>query len=104
MNKKIEINASNEYHVLRHFQHVSKTYIQTLIGKKYSYFDFSDGKVKERIVDQDAIDEALQSQGTKFFPNIKGLSIPRELLQLIIKEFESLQPSDIKWKSKPNKR
>lgn len=42
---KVEINPTNEYHILRHYSYVDAPYIKTLIGKKYWFYDYSQKKV-----------------------------------------------------------
>ena len=92
------INATNEYHILRHYQTVSDKYTASLINKPFFYYDHNkESFIKDQINIQD-LQSALASIGTKFSSNIPGKNTPRELLKLIESHFETLKQSDqIKW-------
>jgi hypothetical protein len=96
--KKIELNPTNEYHLLRHFSNVSGDYIQGLIGQKYYYRDYQTCTYKQDQLNSKAIKEALATKGSKFFKNIKGIENPKQLLQLIQFHFDLIQKEEITWR------
>ena len=95
------INATNEYHILRHYQTVSDKYTASLVNKPFFYYDHNkESFIKDQINIQD-LQCALASIGTKFLSNIPGINTPRELLKLIESHFEILKQSEqIKWQQK----
>ncbi len=93
--KNIKINATNEFHLLRHFSSVDKEYIKSLLGQEYYYHDNETNTFKSGIISSIDIKHALQTKGSKFFDNILGIENPKRLLLIINKEFKSINK---KWK------
>lgn len=102
--KTLEINPTNEYHILRHFTDVSADYIKSLIGKEYYYFNNEHRHFHQGVIDAIAITEALETVGSKFTKNVKGIENPRELLNLMKVKFESYAEAEIEWKVKDEYR
>lgn len=83
----IEINPTNEFHVLRHFSHVDDAYKETLIGESYRYYDYARKKYRESVITEADIENALETIGTKFFEDVAGIENPRKLLELVGEKF-----------------
>lgn len=95
---KIEINPTNEFHILRHFSDVSFDYRTAVIGKPYWYYDYAQKKYCESVVTEDDIENALNAVGTKFLESVSGIENPKKLLELINEKFLVLYGEDsIKW-------
>jgi hypothetical protein len=95
---KIEINSTNEFHILRHFSNVDYDYRTTLIGKPYWYYDYVQKKYCESVITEDDIENALNTVGTKFFKGISGIENPKKLLGVINERFLVLDgKGGIKW-------
>ncbi|MBT4208906.1 nucleotidyltransferase domain-containing protein [Candidatus Woesearchaeota archaeon] len=95
---KFEINPTNEFHILRHFSFVDPEYSKTLIGQKYFYYDYSKNKFVKSIISPEDIDFALQTIGTKFFPNINGIENPKKLLNFIKEKLKlEMVNKNISW-------
>ncbi|HEC65177.1 MAG TPA: hypothetical protein ENI23_07785 [bacterium] len=95
--KRIGLNTTNEYHILRHFDYVPNTYTKGLLGKEYFYYNYSDGSFQDGEIDQETIKEALETKGSKFLRGIKQLETPREVLDLVKKRFDLLKEDEITW-------
>jgi len=86
----VEINPTNEFHLLRHFIDVSSEYRNSLIGKEYYRFNFKTQKFEKSFITPIDIDNALKTTGSKFYKNVKGIEDPQKLLKLIVSEFYKL--------------
>ena len=96
--EKFVINSTNEFHILRHYEFVDDSYKETLINKPYWYYDYSQKKYISSRISQNDVEYALETIGTKFYKNIKGIENPKKLLELIKKEFIKLISKDkIHW-------
>ncbi|MDP1760442.1 MAG: hypothetical protein Q8L01_03305 [Candidatus Woesebacteria bacterium] len=96
--KKFIINSTNEFHILRHYKFVDNSYKETLISKPYWYYDYSQKKYISSNISKNDVECALETIGTKFYENIKGIENPKKLLELIEKEFIKLISKDkIHW-------
>jgi len=92
--EKFIINSTNEFHLLRHYKFVDAAYEETLIDKPYWHFDHSQKQfVYSKILIAD-IEKALQTIGTKFDENIKGIENPKKLLEIIRNKFQELHSTD----------
>ena len=95
---KVEINPTNEFHILRHFSFVDPKYSKTLIGQKYFYYDYAKNKFVKSIISSEDIDFALQTIGTKFFSNINGIEDPKKLLKFIKEKLKpEIENKNIIW-------
>lgn len=95
---KFEINPTNEFHVLRHFSSVDSEYSKTLIGQEYFYYDYAKKQFVKSIISQKDIQSALQTMGTKFFQNIKGIENPKKLLNFIKEKLKlEIENKNISW-------
>lgn len=88
--KKFEINPTNKFHILRHFEFVEEDYKKTLINELYWYYDYSQEKFVASYISKDDIRHALETIGTKFYKNIPGIENPKKLLELIKEKFTAL--------------
>lgn len=96
--EKFIINSTNEFHILRHYEFVDNLYKETLINKPYWYYDYSQKKYILSHISQNDVKCALETIGTKFYKNIKGIENPKKLLELIKKEFVKLiSKNKINW-------
>lgn len=98
----VAANPTNEYHILRHYSHVSDEYVKGLIGQEYEYYDpATQGFVSSVITEKD-IDLAYQTRGSKFYSGVRGIENPRELITLIKKELRvRIARGDMFWMCKP---
>ena len=94
INEKPYINPSNEFHILRHFTHVSEEYKIHLIGKEYWYYDYSEEKYMLWIITKEDIGNALATIGTKFQRDIPWIDSPKEILDIIYKRIVSFIPEE----------
>jgi len=95
---KVEINATNEFHILRHFSYVDPEYSKSLIGKNYFYYDYAKNKFVKSIISSEDVQYALNTKGTKFFENIKGIENPKKLLSLIKEKLKlKIESGSISW-------
>ena len=95
---KVETNATNEFHILRHFSYVEPEYSKTLVGKNYFYYDYTKNQFVKSIISPEDIEFALQTIGTKFFENIKGIENPKKLLNLIKEKLKlKIESGSISW-------
>ncbi|MBU3923459.1 MAG: hypothetical protein KJ592_00925 [Nanoarchaeota archaeon] len=96
--KKFEINPTVEMNVLRHFGKVDSEYLKTLVGEEYSYFNHKNKRVIKSVISLKDIKAALNTKGTKFFDNVKGIENPRKLLALIKRQLEKkIHDKNIGW-------
>ncbi|EKE11787.1 MAG: hypothetical protein ACD_15C00026G0006 [uncultured bacterium] len=84
---KFQINPTNEFHILRHFEFVDDAYKKTLIGKPYWYYDYSKKKFIASHISKNDVEHALETIGTKFYKNIPGIENPKKILELIREKF-----------------
>ncbi len=102
---KLQINATTEFHVLRHFSYVDPGYAKTLIGREYFYYDHNKGKFVKSIITLDDIQDALNTKGTKFFNDVKGIENPKKLLECIKAHLEEkIKQQEVGWIQKKNRR
>lgn len=102
---KVETNATNEFHILRHFNYVDPEYLTTLIGQNYFYYDYAKNQFVKSIISSEDINFALQTIGTKFFDNIKGIENPEKLLNLIKEELKlKIENEGVDWISQEKTR
>lgn len=95
---KFEVNPTNEFHILRHFEFVDNTYKKTLINKPYWYYEYSQEKFIASHISEDDIQYALGTIGTKFYKNIPGIENPQKLLKLIKRKLAELNSDNkILW-------
>lgn len=95
---KFEINSTNEFHILRHFEFVEEDYKKTLLDKPYWYYDYPQEKFVASYISKDDIQFALETIGTKFYKNIPGIENPKKLLELIKEKFATLASnSEVNW-------
>ena len=91
--------ATNQYHLLRHYNDVSPKYANSLLGNLFSYYDYKDDDFKDSMISKEDIVNARNTIGTKFLPNIQNLETPKQLLEIIELQFELHQKSNnLKWK------
>jgi hypothetical protein len=76
-------DLETQIHLLRHFRSVSNEYLQSIIGKTYETTDFRTGAVTPNLIDQRRVDQALGTVGSKFDPNLNGMSNPKELIEFV---------------------
>jgi len=96
--KKFIINPTNEFHILRHYEFVDNSYKETLINKPYWYYDYFQKKYISSYISQNDVNYALETIGTKFYKNVKGIENPKKLLELIKNEFVKLiSKNKIHW-------
>lgn len=96
--KKFEINPTNEFHILRHFEFVKEAYKKTLINKPYWCYDYSQEKFIAARISKDDIQHALETIGTKFYKNVPGIENPKKLLELIKEKFTALESNNkVRW-------
>lgn len=98
--KSIEINPTNELHLLRHFSGVAKEYSDQLVGQEYYHYDYKLGKFKKGHISPNVIQAALETTGSKFYKDITGIENPKKLLQLIKVKFEAQK--NIHWSPTAN--
>jgi len=96
---KFQINITNQYHILRHFNYVDNQYIKNLIGKEYYYYSHNLQSFRGAEIDLKSIEDALKTKGSKFLKNIKLLETPRKLLILIKNEWDLLREKEITWQT-----
>lgn len=102
---KFEINSTNEFHILRHFEFVDDAYKKTLINKPYWYYDYSQKKYVSSYISQNDIECALETIGTKFYKNIFGIENPKKLLELIKEKFSGLvSRNEVGWNIENEKK
>jgi hypothetical protein len=101
--KTIELNTSNEFNLLRHFDIIDEAYKKSLFNKEYFYHNHLSGRFEKGIINEEAINNALKTQNSKFFRNIKGLETPKDILNLVKDKFEQFKLEEIKWKSSEKK-
>lgn len=95
---KFTINPTNEFHILRHYKYVDELYKKTLIGQPYWYYDHIQKKFLYSKITQTDIENALQTIGTKFDKDVRGIENPRKLLRLIKSSFQELSSlNKIDW-------
>jgi hypothetical protein len=80
--KKLEINPTTEFHVLRHFQDVSAEYKHSLIAKSYHFFNHTFGKFESSVINELLIEHALQTIGGKFNLSTSKYTNPIDILEL----------------------
>lgn len=102
------INPSNEFHILRHFKYVSDEYKNSLIWKKYYYFDYEKEDFIIWIISEKNIENALNTIWTKFDKNILWLENPKKVLEFIYKNFSEkklnfLEKNNLSFQIKYNK-
>lgn len=88
--EKYAINPTNEFHILRHFKFVDKSYKETLIDQPYWYHDYTQKKFISSRISKVDIENALITIGTKFEKNISGIESPKKLLEIIKNRFQEL--------------
>jgi hypothetical protein len=93
--KKIEINPTTEFHILRHFYNVDESYTKNLLGKKYYYFDYVKNSFETSIISQKHIDFAFKTFASKFTFD----KTPTDLLKLAENEF---QTTNLNWQKENN--
>jgi hypothetical protein len=79
--KKLEINPTTEFHILRHFLSVSEEYKRTLIGKKYYFFDLNSNSFIQSKISSLDIEKALQTKGGKFELTLSMMKTPKDVLE-----------------------
>lgn len=100
----IEINASNEYHILRHFESVSDSYKASLVNKEYFYHNAGKDKFEQEIITSDKIEAALNTKGSKFFKDIPGIATPIDVLKIVKTEFEKISYEEQNWEGNLTKK
>lgn len=103
MNKFNIINPTNEIHILRHFKNVSEEYKKSIINKKYFRLNI-EGNFIEDSINEEVIQNALNTKGSKFFENINGILNPKDVLTIIRKELERSIKERVYWESKNTQR
>jgi len=89
----LKADATNQYHLLRHYVSCSKEYLQTLIGKKYQYYDYQSGQFVASIITQKDLEVAFRTRGSKFFTDVPGIENPKALIEVIKVQIKKLKLS-----------
>lgn len=101
--KKFAVNPTCEFHVLRHFSAINSTYVNTLVGQEYYYFDYGKNAFVQSVITPKDIQTACKTKGSKFSSNILGLATPREVLTRVQSELEKrIRSQSIGWLEKGN--
>jgi hypothetical protein len=102
--KQVEINPTNEYHILRHFKLVPQDYAARLIGKHYFYHNVNRNKFESGTITEENIEMAVKTTGSKFSNQIPGITTPIDILNLIKSEFIKIPIEKQVWRGDANKR
>ncbi|MBI4599960.1 hypothetical protein HY732_03485 [Candidatus Uhrbacteria bacterium] len=98
----LAVNATNEYHILRHYSDMAEEYTNSLIGREYEYYDHATRTLVSSIISMDDIPLAFQTKGSKFYGGIKGLENPREIITYVKNELRDRIVRDgLFWICKP---
>jgi hypothetical protein len=91
-------DSATEFHLVRHFKHLSNRYINSLLGKNYRYFDENEKKYVGGIITREKIQASLEMKGSKFLEGIAKVKTPKLLIELLKKKGRKLATrGELNW-------
>ncbi|MFA5776509.1 MAG: hypothetical protein WC988_03085 [Patescibacteria group bacterium] len=90
----IVADPTTEFHILRHYVSLPNEYKKSLIGQKYSYYDYKKQGFTESVISEEDVKEGLKTKGSKFSNNVAGIETPRTLLVQIRNQLKKLIGND----------
>ncbi len=81
--ESIQSDISTQMHLLRHYNHLENTYLDSLVGKSYNYFNSKTKKFEETIVNHEDLLTLMKSKGSKFYDSIGVVSNPIKVVQSV---------------------
>lgn len=95
---KFVVNPACELHILRHFRTIEPHYAKTLVGQEYYYFDYERNTYVKSVITPQDIQIALQTKGSKFYPNTLGLETPKKVLARVQSELKKkIRMVSVSW-------
>ena len=80
---KIEVAPESELHLARHFTVLSREYQQSLLGKSFQRTNRATGGTETVTINEEMIEQALATKGSKFYKDVDGVTNPRELIEFV---------------------
>lgn len=81
--KKIEVAPESELHLARHFTGLSAEYRESLVGRTFERTNRDTGETETVTINEEMIEQALATKGSKFYEDVAGVTNPRELIEFV---------------------